>query len=375
MEVFYRILTGLFGLFLLLTCNIAFGQEDSRILYHYTGQILRDSKWGKIALFQESLSMQLVKCGKKPIAIDGIFGNDSLNALAALKSCDDFKNYVIASSHPISGEVHTNLWQKLLPETPLPTVHERAFALSLSHEGTDYDQVQWNYNTSDDKSALTWGPYGATVGYGQEVQAILRKINSDDPALLENVFENEFETIQELIKNGSNGYELLKKVFLDGNRRKIWVDKFRILSTYTIVRENYEAYALSDKWLRSPMKLLYRLLPNGMSNGTEIDYSFFLDNSMHMTINMDRVRKCLLAIEQEQKKIGRNLTPAERRRVISKNLVPSMQQNDRLGRNVVYYVDEIGDLSQNEMTNWKKRTNRKASNFGLSDARKYNPSM
>jgi len=52
-----------------------------------------------------------------------------------------------------------------------------------------------------------------------------------------------------------------------------------------------------------------------------------------------------------------------------------MQKDDRLGRNVVYYVDGIGvnNLSQKEREVWRQRTGRKASNCGLSDDRKYNP--
>jgi len=269
----------------LVIAHISFAQDI--ILYHFTGQTLRDSNWGKIALFQEALSKNLQSCGKEATGVDGEFGKTTQKGLMTLTACPDFKDFAVMPNDPLYGTVHTALWKKLLPDIPIPTVHERAFVLSLSHEDTDYDQVQWNYDTSDEKSVLTWGPYGATVGHGHEVQGILRKIHNDDPELLKNVFGDEFPTVDKLIGEGTDGYTLLKEVYRNSQRRKDWIKKFKTLSTHGKVREYYELYAKSDKWLKSPINRLYSLLPNGISDGTEIDYAFFLDNAMHMSIKRE----------------------------------------------------------------------------------------
>ena len=356
----------------------SFGQDTSHILYHYTGKVIRDSRWGKIALFQEALSKNLIVCGKQPIEADGKYGAKTQAALMALLSCPNFKDFALMPSDSRYATVHTALWEKLLPQTPLPTVHERAFAISLSHENTDYDQVQWNYGTSDDRSVLTWGPYGATVGHGREVQGILRKIHGNDSELLRDVFGNEFPLILNLIdERTDDGYVLLKEVFTNVQRRNAWIEKFRELGNHRQVRESYDEYARSENWLKPPLNRLYSLIPGGTSGGTEIDYAFFLDNAMHMSIKKERIERCKNAIKRKKTELARDLNPAERRQVISLNLIPSMQQEDRLGRNVVYYVDHIGvhQLSQIERDAWMKRTQRKASNCGLSDERKFNPDL
>ncbi|MCP4051026.1 MAG: hypothetical protein GY730_10010, partial [bacterium] len=82
--------------------------------------------------------------------------------------------------------------EKPLNDTPKLTVHERAFSIILLHEGTDYDCTEWNYGTGDDKSALTWGPYGATVGWKNEVRGILKIIHNNNSELLMKTFDKEF---------------------------------------------------------------------------------------------------------------------------------------------------------------------------------------
>src|SRR5208282_2019683 len=108
---------------------------------------------------------------------------------------------------------------------------------------------------------------------------------------------------------------------------------------------------------------------------TEIDYAFFLDNSMHMSITPKRIANVLKALHSVESERGSPLTPADRRQVISLNLVPNQQKEDRLGRNVVYYIDGVkaDHLSQTELDAWKQRSGRRASGCGLSDERKYYP--
>ena len=76
--------------------------------------------------------------------------------------------------------------------------------------------------------------------------------------------------------------------------------------------------------------------------------------------------------------LARSLTSAERRRVIGQVWAKKVNlrwRKDRMGRNVVFYIDRIRQdkLSEEEIDAWEKRTKRRASDFGISDSRKYYP--
>lgn len=363
----------------LLPCEVLaappLSQETSTIVYHYQGKSIRDSQWGPISQFQRALSASLVRCGKQGIAADGWFGAGTQAALMGLLSCPEFKDLSVNAADPLYGAVHVLLWKRLLPGSPEPTVHERAFALSLSQENTDYDQIEWNYGTSDESSVVTWGPYGATAGHGREVQGILRMVEKENPGLLKESFGNEYPTVVELIAEGANGHELLKRVFNDTNRRAAWKEKFKALGGLDKVRKAYDQYAVSDQWLKPAMRQLYGLIPGGAEQGSEIDYAFFLDNAIHMAITSERIAICQKAIAERVKFLKRELSSAERRQIVSLNLVPSAQKDDRLGRDVVYYVDGVdkNGISQHEYDVWLRRSGRKASACGLSDLRKFKP--
>jgi hypothetical protein len=371
-----------FVISILLVTPSSHGQQihslSRSILFRHSGKSLRDSKWGKITVFQRALAETLQSCGKSGISPDGIFGPGTQKAIAALGSCQGHEDFAFPPDHPLHGTIHAKLWQKLLPDLALPAVHERAFVLSLSHEATDYDRVEWNYDTSDSSSVLTWGPYGATVGHGQEIQGILKKIQEGDPELLKSVFADEHPAVAELLQAG-NGFKLLKPVYQDEKRRQLWREKFKVLGSLQQARDAYERYALeTDRWFRPSLRRLYdRLIPDAKNKATEIDYAFFLDLAIHMTISKTRVEKTVKAIVERETELGRPLSPAERRQVISLTMIPSRQQKDRLGRNVVYYIDGLGEpnLSQDELNAWKQRTGRRTSDCGLSDERNFYPSF
>lgn len=355
--------------------------DSSFVLYHYRGQVLRDSKWGKIVVFQRALSEALEACGKDGIGnADGIFGNGTYQGLMRLLSCPGFEDLAVASDHPLHGTVHTALWKRLLPKIHIPTVHERAFALSLTHEATDYDRVEWNYGTDDDKSALTWGPYGATVGYGNEVRSIIRKIFDDDPELVKSLFGGEFSTVEKLMQEDATmGWELLKPVYADTQRQQFWKKQLQRLGGTDKGREAYDWYAFdSGKWLTPGIHLLFSLIPNAEVTATEVDYGFFLDLAMHASISKKRIDSARNAISTENDRLARSLTSSERRRVIGQlwaDFVNPRWKSDRMGRNVVYYIDDFGreQLTEEEVNAWERRTGWSAANFGLSDGRMYYP--
>ena len=354
----------------------------SKILYKYEEKILKDSNWGKIPAFQKGLSETLLACGKSAIGVDGKFGRDTRTGIIDLPSCPGFEGLTVSSAHPLWGTVHTALWKRLLPDTPLPTVHERAFSLSLTHEGTDYNRVEWNYGTADDKSALTWGPFGATVGWGNEVRGILRRVHERNDELLKDTFGEEFLSVSKLMKEDARmGYELMKGVHDDLKRRENFKKKLQALGTTAEGRAAYDWFAFeSNEWLKPNFKKFYILIPNAESTATEIDYAYFLDLGMHAGIKRERIDDCQNAIRAREEELGRSLTPSERRQVIGNVFVNAINQRwrkDRMGRNVVFYIDGIPqeDLSEEEVNAWNQRSGLRASNFGLSDNRNYFPNF
>lgn len=353
---------------------------ESVIVYRYSGKVLTDSKWGKILRLQEALAASLISCGKEGLTPDGKLGKDTTNALVRLLMCPGFESLVVPEDHSLYGGIHSVLWQVLLPEVPLPTVHDRAFVLSLSHEATDYDRVEWNYGTKDEKSGLTWGPYGATVGYGHEVHAIVKHIYQADAELVETVFAEDAPAIIEFIEaDPAEGLELLRPVYQNEQSRKRWKEHFRALGAIQQVREAYDWYAFqSDQWLKPNFRRLYSLIPDAASTATEIDYAFFLDLAMHASITKDRIERCQKALTERADDLGRDLTPSERRQIIGQVFVEAVSQNwqnDRLARNIAYYIDGFGaqNLSREVVKVWQVRSDYKASDCGLSDKRLYYP--
>ena len=134
----------------------------------------------------------------------------------------------------------------------------------------------------------------------------------------------------------------------------------------------------SEGWLKPNLRRLYQLIPNAPSEATEIDYAIFLDLGAHASISQDRVMGAKAAIGAEKAKIGRPLLPAERRRAIGQYFSEQVMRKwkkDRMGRNVVFYFEGIGkdNLTDEEKDAWQQRTGRRASDYGLSDDRKFYP--
>jgi len=380
--VFFLVVFMAFGLPLSRLTHAA-QQHENFVLYHSQGKMLRDSKWGKIPAWQTALNAALLACGKAGIgAADGMYGKGSQQGLMALLSCPAYRDLAIEVEDPLYGKVTSILWSRLLPDTALPSTHERAFALSLTHEATDYDRVEWNYQTADDLSALTWGPYGATVGWGNEVRSILIHLFQGHAEFVTATFGAEFASVEQLMTaEAKQGYALLKPIFADIERRAAWKHSLQLLGASEVGIQAYNWFAFdSGQWMSQNLQRLYALIPDADKQATEADYGFFLDLAMHAGVSSKRIAEAQQALEVKQTSLGRPLTSAERRREIANvwaEQVNARWRDDRVARNVVFYVDGIGEgqLSEQERQAWLKRTGLKASYFGLSDTRHYYPSF
>ncbi len=341
-------------------------------------------RWGLIADVQHGLNDALEACDSapaRPLAADGVFGPNTLAALRALADCEAFAAFGIAEDDDNDGRITAGLWQALLSDEPVPTTRERAFLGWLANEALDFDEAQFNIRpngeaqANDRRSHLTWGPYGATVGWGGEVQRIL-----DAPELaphIERCFGDEATALRTLFGQtfGATPPDALLAAATSPDRRAAWIAGFACLGATTEVRRAYEDLAWRGAWFSPAVLRLARSLHDERGiEPTEIDFAFFVDMAMHASMPARRVARLVEAVEAETDRLGREPTPAERRRAVGRKLVELLgnraQQNHRTGRNVVYYVDGIGEaqLDPHERQHWLWFTaGLKASDLGLRD--------
>ena len=252
-----------FALVSLAFCALATrATADDVILYQRTERLLVDSKWGRLAELQTGLNTVLAGCGADPITVDGRFGAKAFAALAAAAAC---KHWPANSARAIT----VANWQSVFGSTAnaahaMPSVEDRAFALVLAHEATDFDRLVWNYGTKDHAGA-TWGPFGATADFGNEIRGILARIDNLAPALIDEAFGTEATFVRDTYLRSlgaHDGYDLLDVVHNDPVRRDIWVRAFTRLAADARARASFLWYALeSPNWLRPGLQMAYELIP------------------------------------------------------------------------------------------------------------------
>jgi hypothetical protein len=83
------------------------------------------------------------------------------------------------------------------------------------------------------------------------------------------------------------------------------VQIFARLGAELLVRAEYEAYAFTtDDCLRPPMRKLYQgLIPNAPHRATVVDYGFFLDLAMHMSISQARIATASRQLPNESRSL------------------------------------------------------------------------
>jgi hypothetical protein len=232
-----------------------------------------------------------------------------------------------------------------------PRMH-RALMLSQASEATDYTDLLWNIYTDDaatdpgDPGILTWGPQGATARKGL-VQRILHRVDVEHPDLLPIVFGSETAAVRDFAAHTDPDEveRIVRRVVQTPRRETIWTNGFIALGAMEQVRETYDGVMLAqrdhdDGSLPYRLSVYYQAWFERGWCPTEVDLAFFVDRSIQTAVSPDRVQDDVAAIAAVELRVGAQLQPAERRRVVAANdLVMPRYIRNRLKRDVIYYYD------------------------------------
>ena len=278
---------------------------------------------------------------------------------------------------------------------PAPTADARAQDLTMVFEDTDFTDLEFNYCQSrspttgktwaagdpecysnDPCSFATWGPRGATVGGGHEIQTILWEINQKKPDIVNSAFGGESATLDRLLDADKESAEvILCSAYADPQRRKSWKDAFKKVGKEALVHSIYNGVYMSTAADGAKMLRFYKLYHNLKAvlgrDPTEVDHAFFIDRSTHGGVpSADELPSLTKQLTDFINDSDPKPSPAQLRWKLA-HLVPvGNQKEDRLGRDVVYVYDGMGTKVGTEAIHaWEKRGPYLASDFGLSDER------
>ncbi len=384
---------------LLLAAPTASAQTSEPAVLFSFEKVLRLSRWrGPPSDLQTRLNTALAVCGQSQIRVDYLPGPSGTGgAIERLRNCDGFRIAGEEGRRDLTEALFARLW----PDTPPPSVAERSFVLTLSFENTDYHQFLWNVGQAADPHAWgTWGPFGATLGAGGEIQAIAAEIERTSPGLIAAAFatgaagssmpnpRTSWRTAYCAAQNRStpqiSGAELLlslsrplnaqdrerlKDEFCSDSHFRIWYGAFRALAAHPEVVAAFDAhYAAQNRAIAARLAGLYetRRLRSGSDTWipTEVDWAFFLDRATQFSTDLEAAGAALDALPADA-------SPALRRQTLARSSYPAIAQHRRLriGRDVAFYVDGA-ELNDEERDGWEHYGGRRAAQAGLSDARR-----
>jgi hypothetical protein len=375
---------------LLLAC-VTFAQAQAPVdpvLYAYGEAALFDGKYGKVAELQTALRRELRRCRATVppnFAADGRFGPATAQAIRQVVACPAVSSRIPSDSAARNGAVTARLWRALLPRSPAPDVAQRAQTLVLTYEATDYDNLEWNFcqsrprwtpedpakpcYTNDPRSYITWGPRGATAGHGREVQWVLWRVEQRNRNILPQAFGPEAADARRLLTlTDDSARRLLCSVFADNTRRAAWTEAFAKLGKVSLVRQMYDLHYLSQASDGAKMAKLYRVWELLGLAPTAVDDALFLDRATHSSIR-DTPETYANRIQSWLTERSLPVAPAHARRAFSDAFPTSNQRQDRLGRDVAFFLDNFGpdQLTDAERAAWQQRGRLRASDAGLFD--------
>lgn len=395
-------------------------QETQDTLYSYTERdgtplVLWDGAYGPVARLQTRLAELLSPSDPAfagAIGADGKFGPNTARAIRLVQHLPDYAAF--AADSPENGaRVSVAFWRALFGEAPLPNMHERAMALVLTYEATPFGRVaEWNFcqrpvqggtrrtepcRTNDD-SLITWGPRGATIGGGREVQAVLIETERRQPGIVREAFGTEYDALQRLLALSTEGAgrpstprlrgevsdaELfLCPIWLDPARATAWAAALARVSEHAATQAAYEAVYNSQYYDGAKVRGFMSLYRELGVTASEIDYAFFLDRATHTrgVFASGHNSNTAGAIRARAAQIRESLAGIEApanwqyRLAIARLMPTASQRDDRNGRDMAFIIDGAGEggLTASERANWQSRFGLRASMVGLSDDRAAN---
>jgi hypothetical protein len=346
-----------------------------------------DGRFGAIATIQQHAKDALAACGRpETLTADGVFGSGTRGVLRELAACPAVSGAIAADADARQGAVTDRYWAVLVGGPP-PTVDDRARTLMLTYEATDYTSMEWNfcqsaprYNpaagrarcfSNDPHSYLTWGPNGATAGGGREVQLILQAVDSHTPQLIDRSFGSEADAVRKMFhvvdRDAARTLETyLCGVWADAGRRQMWKSGFAAIGAAPEVRKAFDDFYRSLSLDGGKIGTFFKAYQANGLTPTEIDYGFFKDRAAQTSVSVEPVRSAIADALRASPDAPRWTI----RRAIALNVRPGTQRDDRLGRDVAFYIDGSGgSLSAGEIADWRQRGPVRANDVGLSDQR------
>ncbi len=277
---------------------------------------IRVGIYSKLTEFRNKLSLRLAGCKTHPMSVQdpsGTFGPATASEISALAVCE--KTLAHQGALTASGALTLGVWQAIMGNSSPPDVEERADALTLTFEATDFaDPPEWNFcqdntgpsegraeraiansqcfNATDPCSLLTWGPRGATAGQGREIQWILRRTAQMDPAAINRAFGAEAPNVRRFVQlsgppaescDGKSALEyFMCAAWIDPSRRQAWTRGLQLLGAEPAVRASYRALYRSYPFDGEKLDRYGRLWASLALVPSEIDFAFFYDRATHI---------------------------------------------------------------------------------------------
>ncbi len=159
---------------------------------------------------------------------------------------------------------------------------------------------------------------------------------------------------------------LLCTAWLDPQLRQEWKNGFALFGAAPEVEHVCDAVYASSGYGGRKIAQFYRLYEQAGIVPTEIDYAFMVDRA---TQSSAPGKQIIATAKAAMTSPSAHPTAAELRRWPALNFRPSSQAADRLGRDVVFYIDALKQgLTPDERAACKSPNPMRASDAGLSDS-------
>lgn len=204
-----------------------------RVLFHRVVSPYRLVR-GEIIL---QVQQNLKQSGFDPLAVDGIYGSDTVNALKPWQKAHDI---------PETGQIDVSTWERLM-NANLPPLFDRCLQLTAEFEGTGFGKAVGNF----DGAWLTWGIIGFTMSNG-ELQRLLGEVERDHPHLLTQAFGDLAHTLRSVLRATlSQQRDWANSISLGSNKYSIepeWAAAFAALGSFPEVQALQLARAEDRYW-------------------------------------------------------------------------------------------------------------------------------